>query len=247
MELEVDVEQFLSDLPNQIEQARRQLFSGNLNALEFWQRKIEDFLNVLNVLCRQFEGIDADGALAANCNQLIAEIQAIHGMFEGIISADGDYMAELNYDYDASAANDLHEEGTIGRPRKSITREEMELLYSIHKSWKEVAALLGTSERTIQRIRRETGMTTSSRTGPRSTYSDISHVQLCTVIREILNILPNAGETYVLGACRSRGIHVQRSRLRDAINTVDPINRALRRTVSIVRRQYSVRAPNSLW
>ena len=35
MELEVDVEQFLSDLPNQIEQARRQLFSGNLNALEF--------------------------------------------------------------------------------------------------------------------------------------------------------------------------------------------------------------------
>lgn len=247
MELEVDVEQFLSDLPNQIEQARRQRFSGNLNALEFWQRRIEDFLNVLNVLCRRFEGIDADGALAANCNQLIAEIQAIHGMFEGIISADGDYMAELNYDYDASAANDLHEEGTIGRPRKSITREEMELLYSIHKSWKEVAALLGTSERTIQRRRRETGMTTSSRTGPRSTYSDISHDQLCTVIREILNILPNAGETYVLGACRSRGIHVQRSRLRDAINTVDPISRALRRTVSIVRRQYSVRAPNSLW
>ena len=91
---------------------------------------------------RRFEGIDADGALAANCNQLIAEIQAIHGIFEGIISADGDYMVELNYDYDASAANDLHEEGTIGR--KWITREEMELLYSIRKYWKEVAALLGT-------------------------------------------------------------------------------------------------------
>lgn len=90
-------------------------------------------------------------------------------------------------------------------------------------------------------------MTTSTRTGPRSTYSDISHDQLCTVIREILNILPNAGESYVLGACRSRGIHVQRSRLRDAINTVGPVSRALRRTVSIVRWQYSVRAPNSLW
>ena len=114
-------------------------------------------------------------------------------------------MAELNYNYDASAANDLHEQGTIGRPRKSITREEMELLYSIHKSWKEVAALLGTSERTIQRRRRETGMTTSSRTGTSSTYSDISHDQLCTVIREILNILPNAGESYVLGACSPEG------------------------------------------
>ena len=181
MEFEVDVEQFLSDLPNQIQQARRQLFSGNLNSLEFWQRRIEDFLNVLNVLYRRFEEIEADGALAVNCNQLIAEIQAIHGMFEGILSADGDCMAELNYDYDASAANDLHEEGTIGRPRKSITREEVERLYSIHKSWKKVAALLGASERTIQRRRKETGMTTSSRTGPRSTYSDISHDQLCTI------------------------------------------------------------------
>ena len=47
MEFEVDVEQFLSGLRNQIKQARRQLFSRNFNALEFW---IEDFLNVLNVL-----------------------------------------------------------------------------------------------------------------------------------------------------------------------------------------------------
>ena len=98
-----------------------------MNSLEFWQRRIEDFLNVLNVLCLRFEETEADGALAVNCNQLIAEIQAIHGMFEGILSADGDYMAELNYDYDVSAANDLHEEGTIGRPRKSITREEMDV------------------------------------------------------------------------------------------------------------------------
>lgn len=95
MEFEVDVEQFLSDLPNQIQQARRQLFSGNFNALEFWQRRIEDFLNVLNVLCRRFEDIEANGGLAVNCNQLATEIQVIHGMFEGIISADGDYMAEL--------------------------------------------------------------------------------------------------------------------------------------------------------
>jgi hypothetical protein len=48
MEFEVNVEQFLSDLPNQILQTRRQLFSGNFNALEFWQRRTEDFLNVLN-------------------------------------------------------------------------------------------------------------------------------------------------------------------------------------------------------
>jgi hypothetical protein len=70
-------------------------------------------------------------------------------------------------------------------------------------------------------------MTTSSRTGPHSTYSNISHDQLCTVIRDILHILANAGESYVLGAFRSRRIHVQHSHLRDAINTVDLVSRAL--------------------
>ncbi len=45
MNFEVDIEQFLSDLPNKIEQAKRQLFSGNLNAVEFWYRRIGDFLN----------------------------------------------------------------------------------------------------------------------------------------------------------------------------------------------------------
>jgi hypothetical protein len=43
MEFELRVEQFLSDY--QIQQARRQLFSGKSS---FWQ-SIENFLNVLNV------------------------------------------------------------------------------------------------------------------------------------------------------------------------------------------------------
>jgi hypothetical protein len=44
MNFEADIEQFISDLPNKIEQAKRQLFSGNLNALEFWHKRIGDFL-----------------------------------------------------------------------------------------------------------------------------------------------------------------------------------------------------------
>jgi hypothetical protein len=90
-------------------------------------------------------------------------------------------------------------------------------------------------------------MSTSSRSGPCCTYTSISDDELCEVIREILNILPNSGESYFIGACRSRGIHVQRRRLRDAINVVDPVSRALRRAVSIVRRRYNVGGPNSLW
>ena len=244
MEYEVDVE-----LPHQIQQARRQLFSGNLNVIEFWLRQAEHFLNVLNVLCRRFEEVGNNIAdLAIDCNRLIDEILVLHEMFERMISADRDYLAEVNYVEIAAPANDFYrEENTTGRPRKSITREKIEHLYSINKSWKEVAAHFRVSEKTIQRRRTEFGMALSERSGPRITYSSITHEQLCALIREILNILPNAGESYILGACRSRGIHVQRSHLRDAINTVDPVSRALRRTVSILRRQYSVRRPNSLW
>lgn len=141
--------------------------------------------------------------------------------------------------------NNIPVEVTWGRPKLQITRVKLERLFYIYKSWKEVASFLGVCERTIQRRRIELGMSTSIRSGPRSTYSNISEDNLCQLIREILNILPNAGESYVLGACRARGIHVQRRRLRDAINIVDPVSRALRRTVSIVRNSLQLQSKSS--
>lgn len=59
--------------------------------------------------------------------------------------------------------------------------------------------------------------------------------------------MPDAGETYIIGAIRSRGMIVQRWRIRQAIQTVDPISRALRRTFAVVRRVYNVVCPNELW
>ena len=45
-------------------------------------------------------------------------------------------------------------------------------------------------------------MTTSVSSGPRKTYSEISSNDLNTVVKEISNILPEAGETFVIGALR---------------------------------------------
>ena len=70
---------------------------------------------------------------------------------------------------------------------------------------------------------------------------------MCSEVENILIILPEAGETIIIGALRSRSIHVQRRRLREAINDVDPVSTALRRTVTIVRRKYNVASPNALW
>ena len=106
---------------------------------------------------------------------------------------------------------------------------------------------MGVSAKTLQRRRFEVGLIMSDRVGSRRTYTNISDEELQTTIRDVLQILPNAGETYLIGACRQRNIHVQRQRLRDAINVVDPVSRALPRSISIIRRTYSVPSPNSLW
>jgi hypothetical protein len=194
MNFEADIEQFISDLPNKIEQAKRQLCSGNLNALEFWHRRIGDFLNVLNVLWQRFEESQSDGELIASLNSLAAEIHDVYARFEGVISTHADIsngrVAYPNY---------LPSEGTLGRPKLQITKEELQHYFDIYKSWKEVASSLDVSERTLQRRRTELAMSTSGRSGPRGTYSDISEDDLCTVIREILSILPNAGELHFWG------------------------------------------------
>lgn len=83
--------------------------------------------------------------------------------------------------------------------------------------------------------------------GADSSYSDISQDSLRNTVREILQVVPNAGETYIIGALRARDIHVQRWRVRAAIQAVDPISRSLRRTRAIVRRVYNVLSPNALW
>ena len=80
------------------------------------------------------------------------------------------------------------------------------------------------------------GGTIANGVGPRNTYSDIADDDLCSLFRECLQNMPDAGETYIIGAIRSRGIIVQRWRIRQAIQTVDRISRALRRTFAVVRR-----------
>ncbi len=74
-------------------------------------------------------------------------------------------------------------------------------------------------------------MVVNTTRGPRSSYSDVSCDQLS-------QILPNAGETFVLGALQQRGIHLQRYQVQDAIRVVDPLSPAM---------SYNVSCPNTLW
>ena len=196
MNFEADIEQFISDFPNKIEQAKRQLFSGNLNAIEFWHRRIGDFLNVLNVLCRRFEEGGSDAELLGSFYNLLTETHMLHVRFGDAISTHTDIA---NDEMGAVACPGRYLPSTGGRPKLQIAKEELEHYFEVYKSWKEVASVFGLSERTIQRRRMELGMLTSGRSGPRCTYSNISEDRLCAVIREILSILPDAGRVTFLG------------------------------------------------
>jgi len=46
---------------------------------------------------------------------------------------------------------------------------------------------------------------------------------------------------------RAAGFHVQRYKVRQALNEIDPIGTASRWSQSIKRRIYKVATPNSLW
>ena len=77
--------------------------------------------------------------------------------------------------------------------------------------------------------------------------SQISDVELQSIICDIKRIMPEAGRNMLRGVLQSKGIHVSMVRIRDSIAQVDPVNTALRWATPRNRRIYSVPHPNALW
>ena len=78
-------------------------------------------------------------------------------------------------------------------------------------------------------------------------YLDISDDELDALIRGYFSRHGNTtGESYLIGFIRSRGLRVQRDRIRWSLTRVDPENTALGWACVITRRVYSVPEPNSL-
>ena len=132
MSYEVDVHQFLSDLPGQITQAKRQLFSDNLNALEFWSERLRDFVNVLFVLYRRFSEVHANVALLENLCVLSNEIRVLLARFEDNISFASDHTAGILMTAVDDDEENIDSTG-LGRPRKLLTKDELERVFDIYR------------------------------------------------------------------------------------------------------------------
>lgn len=126
------------------------------------------------------------------------------------------------------------------RPRYDLTIEQFNQCMGLGFNWQGIASFFGISRRTVFRHRQRLGV------GPLE-YSSLNNEELQSTIREISTNTPNAGERYVIGSLRARGIRIQRWRVRQILQEIDPVGRSLRRSQAIRRRVYRVQTPNELW
>ena len=124
-----------------------------------------------------------------------------------------------------------------GRPPLPLDKDSLAYLRSLNFTNDEISSILGVSTRTLRRkaanwnIRR---------------FSVIADHALDHEVHQIIEQFPSSGEVMIAGHLLSRGIHVQRQRLRDALTRLrGSTNTGL--NPSIFRRTYSVPGPNFLW
>ena len=81
-----------------------------------------------------------------------------------------------------------------------------------------------------------------------SRFSTITDVEIDGIIRDFISRHGSTtGEPYLRGYFRAMGYTVQRRRIRESLNRVDPRNTALRWGALVSRGVYFVPWPNSLW
>ena len=112
----------------------------------------------------------------------------------------------------------------------------MIFLREIGLTWTRIAVLYGISRKTLYNIRSEMGLIGLTS----NVSSQISDVELQSIICDIKRIMPEAGQNMLRGVLQSKGIHVSMVRIRDSIAQVDPVNTALRWAKPRNIRIYSV-------
>ena len=228
-----EIDEFLDSMKKCFEDVDQALADENASIpLDYLESRLEDHFQIVNAI-----------AIAIQDNASSDLKQTV----EDLLSFSQNLLQEINATKVQRETNGTRssawvpstQASTGGRPRYRITKEQIEILRETGMNWKRIALSLGISESTLFRRRQEFGLHES--------FVDISYEDLYTVITGMLSQTPYAGESYVSGGLKARGIFVQRYRIREILSQIDPVGRALRRRAAIQRRQYNVRAPNHLW
>ena len=129
----------------------------------------------------------------------------------------------------------------MGRPSVDVTKETITELLALKLSYTQMANVLGISRTTFYKKMAEYGINCEEK------YSVISDNELDNTIKQVYQDQHKMGEVMLMGHLRSKGIDVQRKRLREAIHRVDPEGVEERKAKGIRRRVYQVPHPNFMW
>ena len=128
---------------------------------------------------------------------------------------------------------------TRGRGRPEIAVGEDQLRFLIEQGFRiqDIADMFGCCRRTVERKMNRYHIFVHN-------YSSISDAELDMMTREITTLFP---QKMISGRLKSRGVRVQRQRVRDSLHRIDPSGVRARCRNVLHRRQYSVPSPNALW
>ena len=130
--------------------------------------------------------------------------------------------------------------GRRGRPPVFLNLNMVEFLRGVGYTWNEISKALLVSCTTIWRKLSEANITLHK-------YSDISDASLDEKVYQLQLRYPHCGQVLLRSMLQAQGTLVQRHRLRESVQRVDPEHSNSRWRQQISRRTYSVPGPNSLW
>lgn len=235
---------FFTSLGRLLESAEGQRNTASSNTAEFFSRRLrENERTLVTLMLRIEEAFPDEVGVISDLNKLVLIMNELSRDFDRIVedSERSTFTAPLsvNDHLSAVARNCL-----VGRPRLQILQEQMQTLHNdAGFRWADIGRILGISERTLRRRRHEFGLPV----GVGEDFSDVSNDDLDEYVREILEVTPSAGRRLVEGGLRQRGLRIQRYRIQESIQRVDPVVTTLRAAQQIIRRVYSVPWPNALW
>ena len=196
----------------------------------------------------------------ATKDHLILRLESLLGIIEEILSFENsnnhDILLSLRRQITAeiNMFDDVHQPCAIpavyaahvtnmeklGRPSIRINIDYVELLHGAGYTLTNIACALQISRTTLWRRLQEAGITLNG-------YSNISDAELDIIVRCYQESNPNCGQALLSGYLCSRGILVQRGRIRESVCRIDPLRQRVRWSPAIARRVYQVPGANSLW
>ena len=127
-----------------------------------------------------------------------------------------------------------------GRPKVCIEHEQLRYLVEQGFKIKDISDMFGCCRRTNETKMKAYGITLHN-------CSHLTDLELDCAVREITSMFPRCGEKSVSGRLRSKGMLIQRERVRESLRRVDPLGVRSRCRRVLCRRKYQVSSPNALW